>query len=107
MYKDNKKIIPRDLEFTPTICLHWYLGDGSLTKPKKGKPYVRICTQGFSIDDVNFAVQKFNDIGIPASRQPSGNSIRFLNKGNGGQKFLDYIGRCPKEINNIYGYKFI
>jgi len=106
LYKNNKKIIPRNLEFTPTICLHWYIGDGSLSKPKCGKPYIRICTQGFSVDDVNFAVQKFINMGFIASRQPSGNTIRFLNKYNASKKFLEYIGDCPKEIKDIYGYKF-
>lgn len=108
----NKKIIPRNLEFTPTICLHWYLGDGSLSKIKQvncNKYYARICTQGFSKDDVEFAVSKFNSMGIDCSRQPSGNTIRFSTKGGyyGTLKFLNFIGRCPKEIEDIYGYKFL
>ncbi len=103
MYKDGKKIIPKDLEFTPTIVLHWYIGDGSLNKYKHNKS-ITICTQGFSVEDVDFAVKKFNKIGLHCTRQPSCNSISFAMKSTG--DFLDFVGPCPEEIEHIYGYKF-
>ncbi len=104
LYEERNKIIPRDLEFTPNILLHWYIGDGSLSRSGKTKKYSRICTQGFSIDDVEFAVTKFNKMGLDCTRQPSCNTIRFIN--NKTKDFLNYIGNCPKEIEHIYGYKF-
>jgi len=101
LYKDGKKIIPRDIEFTPTVCLHWYLGDGSLHQKCK---YVRISTDGFPPEDVKFAVNKFNQMKLYTTRRPCDNSIGFV-KGSS-KNFLDYIGGCPKEIEHIYGYKF-
>jgi len=103
MYKDGKKIISRDLEFAPEVCLQWYLGDGSLSFSGH-TPYVRICTEGFPIDDVIYAVDKFTKMGLDAVRQPSCNTIRFV-KGKS-IDFLKYTGGCPEEIKDIYGYKF-
>jgi len=104
MYRDGRKIIPRDLEFTPTIVLHWYIGDGSLSECSSNKKYVRICTEGFPVEDVEFAVEKFTRMGLKCTRQPSCNTIRFATAKTG--DFLDFIGPCPSEIEHIYGYKF-
>jgi len=104
MYKNGKKIIPRDLELTPTIVLHWYIGDGSLSKCSHNKKYVRICSEGFPIEDVEFVVEKFCKMGLTCTRQPSCNTIRFATNKTG--DFLDFVGPCPEEIEHIYGYKF-
>lgn len=102
LYRDNKKIIPRNIELTSTIIKHWYIGDGSISN--KGKN-LRICSQGFSIDDVNYAIGEFNKLGIICHRLPSDNSIQVSRK-DSIKKFFEYIGDCPKEIEDIYGYKF-
>jgi len=104
IYKDNNKTIPEDLVLTPTICLHWYLGDGSLTKPKDGNPYCRISTDSFSEESLNIAINKFNDLGMYVSRRPSDNSLRFIKSSS--KKFIDYISPCPEGIKEYYNYKF-
>lgn len=48
-YMNGIKIIPRDLKLTPITCYWWYLGDGSSCKNE-----LRLCTQGFSFEDVEF-----------------------------------------------------
>jgi hypothetical protein len=103
MYKDGHKIIPNDLVFTGDIVLYWFLGDGSLTYPATGRPYIRICTEGFTQEDVEFAVNQFNSMGMQCSRT-SDNSIRFSAYAT--EPFMNFIGKCPKEIEHIYGYKF-
>jgi len=48
-YPEGKKIVPKDLELTPIVCLHWYIGDGSLIKRynKKRRPYIHLYTNSF------------------------------------------------------------
>ena len=99
-YPDDKKIVPRTLILTPTICKHWYIGDGSVDPVKSGNDRVRLSTQGFNTNDVNFLVKLFGDINIKSYRQKN-NTLNLSRKDT--KKFLRYIGKCPVEC---YKYKW-
>jgi hypothetical protein len=73
-YPNDLKTIPRDLKITPTILLHWYLGDGSLSKcvayhRKRGATLyiyksVKLHTNGFSYADSVFFNHVFSVSGF-------------------------------------------
>ena len=95
-YVDGKKIIPFNLILTPTICLHWYLGDGSFDRA-----ICRLATYNFSKSELEMTIfpqlAKFNP--------------RFHKNGKYRRlalhpSFLDYIGNCPSAIKGLYGYKW-
>ncbi len=102
------KIVPRDIELTPLVCRLWYEGDGCLCHPRKEKEWKRkdsitLSTEGFTIENVNFLVQKLNELEFKSSRQKNNTIYIWVDST---PAFLDYIGPCPKEIEDIYGYKW-
>ena len=56
-----KKLVPRDLVLTPTTLLHWYIGDGQKSTMKSG---IRIHTNSFSIEDVEFLQELLRKEGL-------------------------------------------
>jgi hypothetical protein len=54
-YPNERKIVPRDLRLTPTVLLHWFCGDG---RGGDSKGTLGFCTDGFSVDDVEFLVDR-------------------------------------------------
>lgn len=105
-YVGSKKIIPRDLEFTPTIIRHWYIGDGNLRKVTTCRMgQIQIATNGFLREDVKFLRSKLSMLGIPVNISKQ-NAINF-GRVWAVKKFFNYIGDCPEGIRNIYGYKWL
>jgi hypothetical protein len=104
----SEKIVPHSTILDPLLVRQLYIGDGTLSIRSKGnshrRPIVRLSTQGFSIESVEFLAQLFRNLGFLASRNPDTNIIGF--GANSTAKFLDYIGPCPPEIEDIYGYKW-
>lgn len=105
-YSENGKIVPRDFELNPLNCRHWYLGDGHLNKKDK---FINIATQSFTKEDNEFIVNQLNnkcncDARLWKSQFGHGWVIGILKRHV--PKFLDYLGPCPEEIKNIYGYKW-
>jgi len=100
-YPKGKKIIPKDIKLNSLICRQHYIGDGSLIHAKSGRPYIYLYTNGFTIPDVKWLVDKINKLGFKATRQPTVNSIRIF--GCSTKEFLSYIGNSPV---NCYKYKF-
>jgi len=100
-YPENKKIVPKDIELTPLICRHWYIGDGYLAHPQNSRPHIVLYTNGFSIDDVEWLASKLIELNFKATRQPSNNIIYMSPYST--QNFLNYIGKCPIEC---YNYKW-
>jgi hypothetical protein len=100
-YPDGKKIIPRDIILTPSICKQWYIGDGSLIYREKGKSYIELATNGFSVSDVRWLVKELIELGFRATRRPSRNTIGISTHST--KQFLDYIGSSPVEC---YQYKW-
>jgi len=100
-YPEGKKIVPKDIKLTPLTCRQWYIGDGSLKHPQYGRPYIKLCTNGFTISDVNFLVGKLIDLGFKTTRQPSENVVSISPYST--KEFLSYIGECPVKC---YRYKW-
>lgn len=61
-YRNNKKIIPKDLVLNPTILAVWYMDDGSKCRPHD----IYLNTQQFSIEDQKILLHKLREINIDA-----------------------------------------
>lgn len=103
-YPNGKKIIPRSIKLDSLMLRHWFIGDGSLKHGERGRSHIRLSTDGFSPKDVEFGVALLRKSGFIAERNPAKNIIRISSYSTA--KFLDYIGPCPPEIKDIYGYKW-
>jgi len=100
-YPNGHKIIPKDLKLTPLILRQEYIGDGNLSHPKYGRPYIRLATHGFSTEGVEWLVNKLNKLNFKSTRRPSDNQIHI--SAHSTKDFLDYIGECPIQC---YQYKW-
>ncbi|MHA2299119.1 MAG: hypothetical protein ACXADA_24080 [Candidatus Hodarchaeales archaeon] len=110
-YPSGEKRIIEDLILTPTICMHWYLEDGSLRLGKKRKRVKRyvfdnilLSTQGFKREGNIFLVESLKKVlnvkeGVLIDKD---NTIRFNKKL--ALKFLEYIGN--KAPIKCFEYKF-
>lgn len=67
-YPQDKKIVPRDLNLTWRTLAYWFCDDGSNLL---GKRCIRrhgvLCTNSFSIDDVEFLISKIKEKNIECS----------------------------------------
>lgn len=61
-YKNNRKVIPKDLILDPVILSVWYMDDGSKCRDHD----IYLNTQQFSINDQNILLSKLRLIGIDA-----------------------------------------
>ena len=100
-YPNDKKIVPKDIELTPLTIRQWMIGDGCLKHPKDSNPSIVLSTMGFTVEDVEFLVNKLNDLGFKCTRQPSNNTIYISAYST--SDFLNYIGECPVKC---YEYKW-
>ena len=101
-YAFGRKEIPkRDLHLTPIVCRQWYIGDGSLLKPGRIMPSIRLATCGFSIADVLWLITELKHLGFLATYQQHNNSIYISAYST--QNFLEYLGECPVKC---YEYKW-
>jgi hypothetical protein len=94
------KRIPYDVRLTPRSVMLWYLGDGSLTQ-SDSTCVVRLSTDGFLKEDVEFLAQKLCDLGISCHRNGDN---RIYIESRGIPKFFDFIGRESPVA--CYSYKF-
>jgi hypothetical protein len=99
-YPKGKKIVPKNIELTPLVCRQWYIGDGTYYFTARRKRKLKLCSQGFTILDVEWLVKKLNKLGFKVKRELN-NGIRFSNYSI--KSFLEYIGSCPVEC---YKYKW-
>jgi hypothetical protein len=103
-YPDGKKIVPRNLELTPIMVRQWYIGDGCLVKPKKGNPWIQFSTDAFDNKSLDLLTYRFlKDVEIAAGIRSNNRLCLSCYTVN---NFLNYIGECPSEIEEIYGYKW-
>lgn len=107
-YPFGRKVVPDNLVLTPTKCLHWYLGDGWLDEKR-----VVLCTYGFTLNNIQMLLTQLNSLGDfnITLRNPRRTHNPQKSRGCGyslslNSSFLDFIGNCPKEIEQIYGYKW-
>ncbi len=103
-YPEGRKVVPKTLLLTPRLTLHWYLGDGCLNHPKKGRTCIRMHTNALPVEDVEFLASQLTHLGFYARRQPFDNTI-YINA-DSTKAFLQWIGPCPAEIQHRYGYKW-
>lgn len=106
-YPNGKKIVPRDIKLTPIITRQWYIGDGHIDSDRH-TPRISLFTCAFDISDVNFLKQELEKIGIYCiiwyhRKYP----YLQINDKQAIINFFNYIGKCPEEIKDIYGYKWI
>ena len=107
------KIVPGDLQLTPTTLLFWYLGDGSLSRRKNDEsriPAVVLATNNFSLSDVLLLQKKLAEIGLNFylvryksgfTGKYCGYALRSKTSDETPYKFFELIGFVPpKEIAN-------
>jgi len=102
--QDGKRLkqVPKDVVITPTSVMMWYLGDGSVVHPQdESRIMLRISTDGFKKEGVEYLVEKLNKIGIKCHRN---NDNRVQIKARGIPAFFNYIGRTSPV--KCYDYKF-
>jgi len=108
-YVGGKKIVPIDLNITPIVLRQWYIGDGYLCKrtDRKENPTIIIATNSFSKEEVDNLISKLSDLSIEAwKRKSKGNFVIYIPY-RGLVNFFGFIGSCSKEIENLYGYKWL
>lgn len=103
-YKEGKfvKSVPTDVRITPVSVMMWYLGDGSLVVPDDHSAVMlRLSTDGFTKDEVEYLVLKLKDVGIESHRN---NDNRIMIDARGIPAFFNFIGRTSPV--KCYDYKF-
>lgn len=101
-YEEKKKIIPKDIKITPLMLRMWYYGDGSIVTNKETNTcLVRLSTDGFDKQDVDFVIKRLKEQ-IDIESVNSDNRIRI--NANSISTFFNYIGKAP--YLDCYSYKF-
>lgn len=103
-YRDGKfiKSVPTDVRITPTSVMMWFLGDGSLVQPEDNSTVMlRLSTDGFTCDEVEYLVIKLIEKGIQCHRNKEN---RIMVDARGIPTFFDFIGRTSPV--KCYDYKF-
>jgi len=100
---DRKKIVPRDIVLTPDVVRYWYIADGWLSCPDHSKPWIGLATHGFPKSDVEFLVDKLQDINVKANRYKT--NVIHIATGYV-PLFLEYMGPCDDELEHLYYYKW-
>lgn len=106
-YPDGEKVVPGDLQLTPTIINRWYIDDGYLTVvPNRSITTVSLCTDSFSDEHIDFLRDAIGSaIGIDTGTCIIHRKFRRIviyTKARV-EKFLDYIGSPPV---TEYSYKW-
>lgn len=100
------KIVPEDVKIEKETLLYWYIDDGCLNY-RKNRSYgkiVDLASNGFSIKDTNLLKEKLKKMNIEINISSENRII--INKKQSVELFFDFIGPCPPDIFNIYGYKW-
>jgi len=108
--KKTIKVIPEDLKLSPIMVKYWFYGDGCTVWANKKYVHLSLHTEGFTKEECEFLISKFNDIDIHFSLADRRNPANKYNKNRGHillctktkdiNKFLDYIGKCDiKDFN--------
>jgi hypothetical protein len=97
-YPQRKKIVPNDIDLSPTTCLYWYLGDGGLHYGKLKFKGLRINTQGFDKEGIVLLSNKLIELGFKNYVESKG--VIGLSPISA-RNFLSYIGESP-----IFCYKY-
>jgi hypothetical protein len=94
---------PDDVVISPDSVMRWYLGDGSVVVSEGGRTIIlRLSTDGFAKERVEFLVDKLNKLDIKCHRS---NENRIIINARGVPAFFEYIG-TKNPISPVYDYKF-
>jgi hypothetical protein len=99
-YKNNKKVIPKNIVLDPIILAVWYMDDGSKCRDHD----IYLNTQQFSMNDQNLLLFKLRELGIIArlNKDKQYHRIRILKESI--QKFMEII--APHVIESMQ-YKLV
>ena len=101
-WNDYKKVIPEDVEVTPTLLLHWFLDDGSsYQRRKKSKirqVLITFCTECFSKDNQMMIIEKIKkrySLNFALKKVNYGTRYQMVLPQSQASLFYDTIGNCP------------
>lgn len=106
-YKNEIKIVPKDLLLNSKIVLHWFLDDGSTSWHRKSVE-LTFASESFSKDDNEFLINQLCKLGINANLQKinAGTGYRIgVYQKSSVKNFFDFIGPCPVGIGSLF-YKW-
>jgi len=83
------KRVPHEIKMTPTVLLHWWLGDGSINHASN---QVKIATSGFTDKGQEVLVEALSPIGVEAVAWKNGN---IGVKAGSRDRFFDYMADPP------------
>ncbi|MHA2297768.1 MAG: hypothetical protein ACXADA_17195 [Candidatus Hodarchaeales archaeon] len=111
-YPNRKKIVPKNIELAPLVCLHWFLGDGSY---KKDDGRIYFSTDSFKMEDIQILANNLYEILDVANLGIKGVTIDrrkhlWLQK-SVANRFFEYIREDynlmkSKSPCNCFDYKF-
>lgn len=94
-YKNNRKIIPKDIDFTSKIMAFWFMGDGSSQwiGAKKDLTRISLYTNSFRIDECKRLILLLSNFGISSGllKIRKNQYIIGLSKSIEVRKFFDLI----------------
>jgi len=99
-YPEGKKIVPENIEINPTILLHWYMGDGTISNENG----IILCTDSFDESSIDILLENLYEIDLSPQKSYK-NRIRIPNKRV--LEFLYYIGDSPLKCFNYKWNTFI
>lgn len=102
----SKKHIPSDLILTPTVCLIWYLGDGTLaSQSTRTRGEIFLCTDSFEKNEIETILLPQLSQFSPTLSQHGNNQYRIRIPRFYTKAFFDYIGPCPvKDYQHKWAY---
>lgn len=112
-YPKGGKIVPKDIDLTPTTCLYWYIEDGSLRirsgSKKRSINGIYLSTESFTVEEIELLIEKLKmvlNLSTGMKKRKSSSRGRFfiaLHK-LPALNFLEYIGGVSPV--RCYDYKF-
>jgi len=96
---EGNKIIPKDIDLTPTVLMNWYVGDGS--RKEDDSVYLLAIKEEIR-ENLPLVTDILEEIGVESTINSQG--IRIKNKSL--NRFFDYILSNGMEIPPCYEYKF-
>lgn len=93
----HKIHVPQDFELSPSVCLHWYLGDGSLDSSARRHMFeITLHTECFDRDSIEYLMNRLSqNVGIAVKTRKSKQWRALRIHGDDARQFLNYIGYCP------------
>jgi hypothetical protein len=106
-WNNYKKVIPYDINVTPTVLLHWFMDDGSSFHRRKNSPtkqiYIEFYCQSFNREELSnlcdIINHKFDLKAAPHLHQRhgiiKGTGMEVIIPQSKSRDFYDIIGPCP------------